>query len=62
MAILVAALFFLQGFGLGGVIATFGLVLDLVGFALFLIFVLASSISLLRGGQRRDLKPAVAAG
>jgi hypothetical protein len=31
---------FVQAFGLGGVIATFGLVLDLVGFLPFLIFVL----------------------
>jgi hypothetical protein len=31
---------FVQAFGLGGVIAHFGLVLDLVGFLLFLIFVL----------------------
>lgn len=37
-----------QGFGLGGVIATFGLVVDLIGFLLLLTFVLVSSISLLR--------------
>jgi len=37
---------FLQGFGLGGVIASFGLVLDLIGFLLLLVFVLASSIIL----------------
>jgi len=43
-------LFFLQGFGLGGVIATFGLVLDLIAFVLFLTFVLASSIILMRRG------------
>ena len=48
MLILVAILFFVQGFGLGGVIATFGLVLDLIGFVLLLIFVLASSVILLR--------------
>jgi heme A synthase len=47
-AILAGVLFFLQGFGLGGVIATFGLVLDLIGFLLFLIFVLVSSVVLLR--------------
>jgi hypothetical protein len=35
-----AILFFLQGFGLDGVIASFGLVLDLIAFVLFLIFVL----------------------
>ena len=34
----------LQGFGLGGVISSFGLTLDLIGFLLFLIFVLASSV------------------
>jgi hypothetical protein len=43
VAIAVGSLFFLQGFGLGGVIALFGLVLDLIGFLLFLIFVLVSS-------------------
>lgn len=44
VSVLVGVLFFLQGFGLGGVIATFGLVLDLIGFVLFLIFVLVSSV------------------
>jgi Domain of unknown function (DUF4386) len=48
LSILVGVLFFLQGFGLGGVIATFGVVLDLIGFVLFLIFVSVSSIILLR--------------
>ena len=48
ISILVGALFFLQGFGLGGVIGTFGLVLDLIGFVLLLIFVLESSALLLR--------------
>ena len=43
-----APLLFLQGFGLGGVIATFGLALDLIGFVLLLIFILASSVILLR--------------
>jgi hypothetical protein len=41
-------LLFLQGFGLGGVIGTYGLVLDLIGFVLFLLFVLLSSAILLR--------------
>jgi heme A synthase len=45
--ILVAVLFFLQGFGLGGVIATFGLVLDLIAFVLLLLFVMVSSVVLL---------------
>lgn len=49
-AIFAGCLFFLQGFGLGGVIAGFGLVLDLIGFVLFLIFVLVSSVILLRRG------------
>ncbi len=44
VAIVAAGTFVVQGFGLGGVIATFGLVVDLVGFLLLLIFVLASSI------------------
>jgi hypothetical protein len=46
-SILAGILFFLQGFGLGGVIASFGLVLDGIGFVLFLIFVLVSSVILL---------------
>lgn len=40
------------GFGLGGVIASFGLVLDLLGFVLLLIFVLVSSVSSLRRNER----------
>lgn len=48
VAIVAGIMFFLQGFGLGGVIATFGLVLDLIAFVLFLTFVLASSVILLR--------------
>lgn len=44
VAILASPFFFLQGFGLGGVISSFGLTLDLIGFVLFLIFVLASSV------------------
>jgi hypothetical protein len=47
VSIAAGILFFLQGFGLGGVIASFGLVLDLIGFVLFLIFVLVSSVILL---------------
>jgi hypothetical protein len=47
VSILAGILFFLQGFGLGGVIASFGLVVDLIGFVLFLIFVLVSSVILL---------------
>ena len=48
VAIVAAIALFLQGFGLGGVIATFGLVFDLIGFVLLLVFVLISSIILLR--------------
>jgi hypothetical protein len=51
LSILAGLMFFLQGFGLGGVIATFGLVFDLIAFVLFLIFVLASSVILLRRGD-----------
>ena len=47
LSIIAGILFFLQAFGLGGVIATFGLVLDLIGFVLFLIFVLVSSVIML---------------
>ena len=48
VAICAGILFFLQGFGLGGVIAMFGLILDLIAFVLFLTFVLVSSIIRLR--------------
>jgi hypothetical protein len=48
IALLTGICFFLQGFGLGGVIASFGLVLDLIGFGLLLTFVTASSIVLIR--------------
>jgi len=51
-AIVAAIFLFLQGFGLGGLIATFGLVLDLIGFLLFLVFVLVSSVMGLRHDQR----------
>jgi hypothetical protein len=48
VAAIAAIALFLQSFGLGGVIATFGLVFDLIGFVLLLVFVLISSIILLR--------------
>ena len=54
-SILAGIMFFLQGFGLGGVIATFGLVLDLIGFVLFLTFVLVSSVILLERENRGPL-------
>ena len=54
IAIIAGILLFLQGFGLGGVIASFGLILDLIRFALFLIFVLVSSVIMLR---REDTVP-----
>jgi hypothetical protein len=57
VAIVAGILFFLQGFGLGGIIATFGLVLDLIGFVLFLIFVLVSSVVLL--ARERSVPTAV---
>jgi len=43
VAVAASPFLLVQAFGLGGVIADFGLVLDLIGFLLFLIFVLASS-------------------
>jgi hypothetical protein len=43
IALVSGAFLFLQGFGLGGEINTAGLVLDPIGFALFLVFVLISS-------------------
>ena len=48
ISIAAGLMFFLQAFGLGGVIASFGLVLDIIGFVLFLIFVFASSVIFLR--------------
>jgi hypothetical protein len=51
VALVSGTLLFLQGFGLGGVIGTYGLVLDLIGFVLFLLFVLVSSTILLRRGD-----------
>ncbi len=47
VSILAGSMLFLQGFGLGGVIASFGLILDLIGFLLLLVFVLVSSVTLL---------------
>ncbi len=55
VSILAGIFLFLQAFGLGGVIASFGLVLDGIGFVLALIFVLVSSVILLR---REDAVPA----
>jgi hypothetical protein len=48
VSILMAIPLFLQAFGLGGVIATFGLILDLIGFVLLLFFVLMSSLILFK--------------
>jgi Domain of unknown function (DUF4386) len=48
IAVIGGILLFLQAFGLGGIIGTYGLVLDLIGFVLFLVFVLLSSAFLLR--------------
>ena len=59
VSILAGILFFLQGFGLGGVIASFGLAVDLIGFVLFLIFVLVSSVILL---TRENALPGTAGG
>lgn len=44
IAIAAAPFLFFQAFGLGGVVATFGLALDLVGFALLLVFVASTSV------------------
>jgi Domain of unknown function (DUF4386) len=57
IAIVSGTLLFLQGFGLGGVIATFGLIIDLIGFVLFLLFVFLSSAILLRDqGHARPIE------
>jgi hypothetical protein len=53
IAVASGTMLFLQGFGLGGVIGTYGLVIDLLGFALFLLFVFLSSVILMR-----DRRPA----
>ncbi len=45
VALATAPFLLVQGFGLGGVIATFGLVLDLIGFLLLLVFVVATSVA-----------------
>ncbi|HKV67528.1 MAG TPA: DUF4386 family protein [Gaiellales bacterium] len=45
VAIAAAPFLLLQAFGLGGVIATFGLALDLVGFLLLLVFVAWTSVA-----------------
>jgi hypothetical protein len=56
VAIAAAIFLFVQGFGLGGLIATFGLVLDLIGFLLFLVFVLLSSVMGLRQHTSSDAR------
>ena len=50
LAAMVGVLFIIQGFGLGGIVATFGLVVDLIGFLLLLGFIVATSIIGLRQG------------
>ncbi len=59
VSVLAGILFFLQAFGLGGVIASFGLVLDGIAFVLFVIFVLVSSVILL---TRQNAVPDTAGG
>ncbi len=59
VSILAGSMLFLQGFGLGGVIASFGLILDLIGFLLLLVFVLVSSVTLL---TRKSTAPYTAGG
>jgi len=61
LALVAAPFLFLQVFGLGGAIATFGLALDLVGFGLFLVFVLASSIVMFRRERGNRSKRPIAA-
>lgn len=58
-AVLVSPLFIVQAFGLGGVISTFGLVVDLIGFLLLVIFVLASSLVFLRRDPLAQGTPAL---
>jgi Domain of unknown function (DUF4386) len=51
VALLTSPMLVLQAFGLGGVIASFGLLLDLIGFLLLLVFILGSSVAGLRGDR-----------
>jgi hypothetical protein len=51
VAVVVGISFFLQGFTLGGVVATFGVGVDGLGFVLLLAFVMASSVVMLRRGD-----------
>jgi hypothetical protein len=51
---------FIQGFGLGGVIASFGLIFEIVGIVLLLVFVLGSSVLLLKRPPASPVAPAVA--
>jgi hypothetical protein len=53
VSVVAGILLFLQGFGLRGIIGTYGLVLDLIGFGLFWLFVLIGSAMLL--GDRRTV-------
>ena len=50
VSIVAGILLFLQGFTLGGVIADFGVLVDIAGFVLLLVFVLVSSIIMLSRG------------
>lgn len=44
VAVTTSPFLLVQAFGLGGVVSTFGLVLDLIGFLLLLVFITASSV------------------
>ena len=57
VAIVSAVGLFVQGFGLGGVIGDFGLMFDLIGFGLFMIFVVGSSVTMLQRSPRPNLAP-----
>lgn len=50
VAVVASPFLLVQVFGLGGVVSTFGLALDLIGFLLLLIFVLTSSVIALTRG------------
>lgn len=51
VAVVAAPFLFAQTFGLGGVVSGFGLLLDGIGFVLFLLFVLASSLVMVSRGS-----------
>jgi hypothetical protein len=57
VAVVVGISFLLQGLTLGGVVATFGVAVDGLGFVLLLAFVMVSSVIMLRRGDPAPGEP-----